>query len=75
MALNIDDPETVRLAHLLAEATGESLEEAVTTALRERLAAVRRADREQMIASVNRLQDMIQTLPVLDSRSDDEILG
>lgn len=76
MALNIKNPETERLAHLLADATGESLTEAVTAALRERLAAVRRAaDREQMIASVARLQEMVQALPVLDARSPDEILG
>lgn len=76
MALNIKNPETERLAHLLADATGESLTEAVTAALRERLAAVRRAaDREQMIASVARLQEMVQALPVLDPRSPDEILG
>jgi antitoxin VapB len=76
MALNIKNQETERLAHLLADATGESLTEAVTAALRERLAAVRRAaDREQMIASVQRLQEMVQTLPILDPRSPDEILG
>ena len=76
MALNIKNAETERLAHLLAGATGESLTEAVTQALRERLAAVQRAaDREQMIASVERLQEMVQALPVLDPRSPEEILG
>ncbi|HEX8454755.1 MAG TPA: type II toxin-antitoxin system VapB family antitoxin [Longimicrobium sp.] len=72
MALNIKNPETERLAHLLADATGESL----TEALRERLEGVRRAaDHAQMIASVERLQEMIHALPVLDPRSADEILG
>ena len=76
MALNIKNPETERLAHLLADATGESLTEAVTVALRERLAAVRRIDdREQMIASVERLQETIRALPVLDARTPEEILG
>ena len=76
MALNIKNPETERLAHLLADATGESLTEAVTVALRDRLAAVRRiADREQMIASVERLQETVRALPVLDSRTPEEILG
>lgn len=76
MALNIKNAETERLAHLLADATGESLTEAVTQALRERLAAVQRAaDREQMIASVERLQEMVLALPVLDPRSPEEILG
>lgn len=76
MALNIKNPETERLAHLLADATGESLTEAVTTALRERLATVSRAaNREQMIASVERIQEMVRSLPVLDARTPDEILG
>lgn len=76
MALNIKNSETERLAHLLADATGESLTEAVTVALRERLAAVRRiADREQMVASVERLQEAVRALPVLDARTPEEILG
>jgi antitoxin VapB len=75
MALNIKNPETERLAHLLADATGESLTEAVTEALRERLAAVQRAaGREQMIASVESLQEMVRAFPVLDPRSPEEIL-
>ena len=42
MALNIKNATTERLAHELARATGASLTEAVTIALRERLDAVRR---------------------------------
>ena len=42
MALNIKNPEADALAHELAAATGESLTEAVTEALRARLEAVRR---------------------------------
>jgi antitoxin VapB len=38
MALNIKKPETHALAERLAKFTGETLTEAVTTALRERLA-------------------------------------
>ena len=37
MALNIDDPETDRLARALADATGESIEAAVKTAIEQRL--------------------------------------
>lgn len=41
MSLNIKRPETHRLAQELAELTGESLSDAVTEALRERLERVR----------------------------------
>jgi antitoxin VapB len=41
-SLNIKNPETHKLAKQLARETGESLTTAVTTALRERLEAVRR---------------------------------
>jgi len=76
MALNIKNPRTERLAHLLAEATGESLTEAVTVALQERLAAVSRArDVDGIIRSVERIQAMVAALPVRDSRTPDEILG
>jgi antitoxin VapB len=41
MSLNIKDPETHRLAKELAEATGETITEAVRTSVRERLHRVR----------------------------------
>lgn len=41
MSLNIKNPETNRLIRELAGATGESMTQAVTTAVRERLARVR----------------------------------
>jgi antitoxin VapB len=37
MAIYIKDPETCRLAKRLAALTGETVEEAITVALRERL--------------------------------------
>lgn len=40
MALSIKDPETDRLARALAEATGESITEAIRRALEERLTRV-----------------------------------
>jgi antitoxin VapB len=42
MALNIKNPEAQRLARELAALTGESMTAAVTEAVRERLARVRR---------------------------------
>jgi antitoxin VapB len=47
MALNIKDPEAHRLAATLAKETGETMTRAVTEALRERLARVRRRQRGQ----------------------------
>jgi antitoxin VapB len=42
MQLNVNNPETQKLAKLLAEETGETLDVAVTEALRERLQRIRR---------------------------------
>ena len=42
MTLNIKDPESHKLARTLARETGESITNAVTEALRERLERVRR---------------------------------
>ena len=41
MSLNIENEETVRLTHELASLTGETIPEAVTVALEERLERVR----------------------------------
>ena len=47
MTLNIKDPEAHKLAQALAQETGETMTHAVTEALRERLARVRRAGSKQ----------------------------
>jgi antitoxin VapB len=44
MAMNIKNPEAHRLAHRIAELTGESVTGAVTQSLRERLARLEAAD-------------------------------
>jgi antitoxin VapB len=43
MSLNIKDPEAHKLAQELSKATGETMTEAVTIALRERIVRLRRA--------------------------------
>ena len=76
MALNIKNAETEQLARELADATGESLTEAVTLALKERLAAMRRRARSSRLrADVAQIQKMVATLPIRDPRSAEEILG
>lgn len=76
MALNIRNPETARLATALARLTGETKTEAVTRALRDRLARVRRERAGRRLA--DELDDIAlhcARLPVLDPRQADEILG
>lgn len=76
MALNIKNPEADRLAHALAEKTGESITEAVIKALRERL--IREEGRlflrplKEELMSIGR---RCAALPDLDIRTADEILG
>lgn len=60
MALNIKNEQTVALAHQLAEATGESLTQAVTEALAQRLERVRASTDHE--ARVDRLWEQAQQL-------------
>ena len=76
MALNIKNPEADQLARQLAATTGESLSEAILKALRERLARERgRRPGSALREEIARMQARIATLPLLDGRSDDQILG
>ena len=76
MALSIKDPETDRLARLLAEATGESLTEAIRRALEERLSREgQRHSYNRIAASVQRVQERLANLPVLDPRGTEDLLG
>ena len=76
MALSLKDPETDRLARQVASLTGESLTEAVRTALAERLEREKRRRGEAV--TVDDLEDLFRcfdALPVLDDRTADEIIG
>lgn len=76
MALSIKNPEADRLARELAAITGESLSEAVIEALRERLARTAGRRRASSLRNdIKRIQDRIARLPVLDRRTDEEIIG
>lgn len=75
MALSIKSDEADRLARELATATGESLTEAVVVALRERLSRERSKDRPRIPARLRRIQSDVSTLPVVDGRTADEIIG
>ena len=87
VSLDVNDPKLGRLAREVVHATGEPEAEAVKTALRERLEWVRpapatepprpldeaeiKARRERILESARRFR----TLPMLDARSEEEILG
>lgn len=73
MALSIKTEEADRLARELAAATGETLTEAVTVAVRERLERVRR--RHDFFDRVRRVQEEYASHPVVDPRTPDEIIG
>lgn len=75
MAISIKDPETDRLARSLAEATGESITEAIRVALAERLERTTRRTRPALGAAIGRIQERAAALPVLDKRSADAIIG
>ena len=77
MALSIKNDEADRLAREVAALTGESLTEAVTTSLRERLERERfRRSRKPGIAErLNALAERCGALPDIDPRSPDEIVG
>ena len=76
MALSIKNPETDRLAHELARATGESVTTAVTNAIKLRLEMVNpRSDGARLVEDVRQIQQLVASLPDRDQRSPDEIIG
>jgi antitoxin VapB len=76
MPLNIRNAEAERLAEALVKLTGETKTEAVTRALRDRLARVRRERAQRRLADeLDEIAHRCARLPVRDPRSPDEILG
>jgi antitoxin VapB len=76
MALSIKDPEADRLARELADRTGETLTEAVVKSLRERVATEKaRSAPTRLAEALGEIGRRCATLPVIDERSPEEILG
>lgn len=78
MTLHIKDPKADELARKLADRTGETLTEAVTRALEERLARQKsqtETDFQIRYDNLMRLLDEFDKLPVYDDRAPDEIIG
>lgn len=76
MALNIRNPETEQLAETLAKLTGETKTQAVTVALRDRLERLsRRRSGRRLAEELDEIALHCASLPVLDSRDAEEVLG
>ena len=78
MPLNIKNDEAHSLARELAELTGRSLTDAVTEALKEAVVKARQrrhATVERTVAEIADIAEHCSSLPVLDPRSPEEILG
>jgi antitoxin VapB len=76
MPISIKSIKTERLAREIVAKTGESLTGAIQKALEERLERLKHQRRSQILAG--QLEDILRRvdqLPILDSRSADEILG
>ena len=76
MALNIRNRTTEELAATLASLTGETKTQAVTKALQDRLAKVRRRRSGRNLGDeLDEIAMHCASLPVLDDRGADVILG
>jgi antitoxin VapB len=77
MAISIKSPEADRLARRLAAATGESITIAITIAMRERLERVehKQLNKAALLEEIRAISHHCASLPLLDTRSEDEILG
>jgi len=76
MAISINSLETERLARELASRTGESLTGAIQKSLEERLERLKQQRRSPLLST--QLEDILRRvdqLPILDSRTPDEIVG
>jgi len=77
MSLNIKDPATVALAEELARLEGVSKTAAVHNALSERLRrkGYSAEPYPQLLEEMRAIRERIAQLPVLDDRSDEDIVG
>jgi antitoxin VapB len=75
MSLNIKDPETERLARMLAQQTGETITLAIRRALEERLRRVGSGVRKAaLLEDLAAIRQRWSAPPVLDARNADEII-
>jgi len=78
MPLYVKNSEVVALIESLAQRTGENKTEVLLHALKERKEQLDKQDSDRIAASLDRtsrLLERVDSLPVVDPRSPDEILG
>lgn len=76
MALSIKNSEVDRLARELSNVTGETITEAISQALKERLEReTGKPKGNKLREEIKRIQNRIDRLSRLDDRTDEEILG
>lgn len=76
MPISIKNPKTEQLARELSRETGESLTDAITNSLRDRLQRLRgRRHAQSLVEEVDDILRRVDALPTLDTRTEDEILG
>lgn len=75
MALSIRNPEADRLARELAARQGVSMTEAIIGALRKALEEAPKPRKRKLSDELEEIARRYRELPVLDHRSEDEILG
>jgi antitoxin VapB len=76
MPLNVKDERAHRAARELARLKGKSITEVVTDAVEEALTKERaKAAADDLVAALDEIAQHCASLPLLDRRSTDEILG
>jgi antitoxin VapB len=76
MALSIKNPNTEHLAREVAREAGETITEAIQKSLQERLERLHKEKRRHFVREeIEEILRRVDALPVLDSRSPDEIIG
>jgi antitoxin VapB len=76
MALSIRNPKAEKLAREIAAESGETITQAITVALEERLERLRgRSTTTDLVEEMLRISKRCSAIPVRDQRSCDEILG
>ena len=77
LQINIKNDEAHRMAHELSRLTGESMTQAVTNAIAERLhqkKMAKRSSKADVRQKLDALIEEFQSLPVLDDRHPNDIL-
>ena len=76
MPISIKNEETEQLARELAKETGETITEVIKKSLQDRLQRVRgRRHAKRLPEEVADILQRMDSMPTLDDRPDDEILG